>query len=86
MIKAAQSIASPVSNAFYPHFAKKSSGDVLELSEDEMWKYYHELLDMPVKSDKLSQEGRIVAVERRQPLIDYSGDDLSLDSNMWYKK
>lgn len=30
MIKAAQSIASPVSNAFYPHFAKKSSGDVLE--------------------------------------------------------
>ena len=57
--------------------------DVLELSEDEMWKYYHELLDMPIKSDKLSQEGRIVAVERRQPLIDYSGDDLSLDPNMW---
>ena len=57
--------------------------NVLELSEDEMWKYYHELLDMPIKSDKLSQEGRIVAVERRQPLIDYSGDDLSLDPSMW---
>ena len=57
--------------------------NVLELSEDEMWKYYQELMDMPTNKEKLSQDGMVTIVERKGTLFDYSGDDLSLDPNMW---
>ena len=56
--------------------------NVLELSEDDMWKYYLELMDMPSKKE-ISSEKKIIVVENKIPLIDYSGDDLSLDPNMW---
>ncbi|MDD6608056.1 MAG: hypothetical protein PUF00_09940 [Paraprevotella sp.] len=56
--------------------------NVLELSEDDMWKYYLELMDMPSKKE-ISSERKIIVVENKIPLIDYSGDDLSLDPNMW---
>ena len=57
--------------------------NVLELSEDEMWKYYQELMDMPTNKEKLSQDGMVTIVERKGTLFDYSGDDLSLDPSMW---
>ena len=57
--------------------------NVLELSEDEMWKYYQELMDMTTNKEKLSQDGMVTIVERKGTLFDYSGDDLSLDPSMW---
>ena len=57
--------------------------NVLELSEDEMWKYYQELMDMPTNKEKLSQDGMVTIVERKGTLFDYSDDDLSLDPSMW---
>lgn len=57
--------------------------DVLELSENDMWNYYFELMDKPIKEGASSNEERITAVDNKRPLIDYSGEDLSLDPNMW---
>lgn len=57
--------------------------NVLELPEDDMWNYYLELMDMPSKEETSSKEGKSIFVEKKSTLIDYSGDDLSLDPNMW---
>ena len=54
-----------------------------ELSEDEMWKYYLELMDLPDALQRNKGNDGTSFVENKRSLIDYSGDDLSLDPNMW---
>ena len=56
---------------------------VLEMSEDEMWKYYLELMDLPDALQRNKGNDGTSFVENKRSLIDYSGDDLSLDPNMW---
>lgn len=56
---------------------------VLEMSEDEMWKYYLELIDLPDAPLRNKGNDGISFDENKSSLIDYSGDDLSLDPNMW---
>ena len=53
------------------------------MSEDEMWKYYLELMDLPDALQRNKGNDGTSFVENKRSLIDYSGDDLSLDPNMW---